>query len=227
MSIQRITLSVIQQIDIYDLPPLQCSDRNCQGRKHKLEIDQVCNLLADMCISTADPALPKVAKRNAITGWNVDILPLKRTAEFWGKIWRENGRPSTGIVSDIFRKCRREYHYAIRAKTSHDDSLRRERLAESVAVNNSRDTSREIRKIAVSHKTSPLHIDVVTDRGDIEHHFGNENNPVYNSIPVVKSCHKWTCFLEEHVKSLNWKHDYTWSLRSRTLVVYTVIFAEK
>ena len=44
--------------------------------------------------------------------------------------------------------------------------------------------SREIRKIAVSRKTSPLHIDVVTDRGDIAHHFGNKNNPVYKSIPV-------------------------------------------
>ena len=170
--------------DIYDLPSLQCSDRNCQDRTHRLEIDQVCTLLTDMCISAADLALPKVAKRNAIPGWNADILPLKRTAEFWGNIWRENGRPSTGIVCDIFRKCRREYHYAIRAKKSNDDSLRKERLAESVAANNSRDMWREIRKISSSRKTSPPHIDGVTDRADIAQHFGNKYNSLYNSIPV-------------------------------------------
>ena len=170
--------------DIYDLPSLQCSDRNCQDRTHRLEIDQVCTLLTDMCISAADLALPKVAKRNAIPGWNVDILPLKRTAEFWGNIWRENGRPSTGVVSDIFRKCRREYHYAIRAKKSHDDSLRKERLAESVAANNSRDMWREIRKISSSRKTNPPQIDGVTACADIAQHFGNKYNSLYNSIPV-------------------------------------------
>ena len=84
--------------DIYDLPSLQCTDRNC----HRSEIDQVRTLLTDMCIYAADLTLPKVAKRHAIPGWNVDILPLKGTAEFWRLIWHENGRPSTGIVSHIF-----------------------------------------------------------------------------------------------------------------------------
>ena len=34
--------------DIYDLPSLQCSDRNCKDRTHRLEIDQVCTLLTDV-----------------------------------------------------------------------------------------------------------------------------------------------------------------------------------
>ena len=103
--------------NIYDLPSFQGTDRNCQDRTQMLEIDQVCALLADVYISAADLTLPKVAKRNAIPGWNVYMMPLKWTAEFWGKIWRAIGRPSTGIVPYIFRKCRREYHYAIRAKS--------------------------------------------------------------------------------------------------------------
>ena len=37
--------------DIYDLPSLQCTDRNCQDRTHRLDIDQVCTLLAlQMCV---------------------------------------------------------------------------------------------------------------------------------------------------------------------------------
>ena len=70
--------------DIYDLPSLQYFDRNCQDHTHRLEIDQVCILLTDICIFVAALALPKVAKRNAIPGCNVAILPLKRTAEFLG-----------------------------------------------------------------------------------------------------------------------------------------------
>ena len=35
--------------DIYDLPSLQCSDRNCQDRTHRLEIDQVCTFL-QICV---------------------------------------------------------------------------------------------------------------------------------------------------------------------------------
>ena len=108
--------------DIYDLPSLQYADRICQDRTHRLEIDQLCTLLTYICICATDMIMHKVTKRNAISGWNVDILSLKWTAEHWSKIWCKNGMPVIAIISDIFRKCRLEYHYAIRAKTFHDNS---------------------------------------------------------------------------------------------------------
>ena len=40
------------------------------------------------------------------------------------------------------------------------------------------------KKISSSRKTSPPHIDGVTDRAAIAQHFGNTYNSLYNSIPV-------------------------------------------
>ena len=99
---------------IGELSCLRCNDVNCENPIHLYEIDLLCSMLTDMCITAADATLPKVGAKCKFPGWLKEVQPLKNVAAFLGAIWKENGRPHTGIVSDIYMRCRHEYHYTIR-----------------------------------------------------------------------------------------------------------------
>ena len=103
------------------------------------QIDELCKLLTDMCIESANLCLPKVNSRKVIPGWNDSINELKQSSLLWGKIWKDNGRPTDGVVADVYRKSRRDYHNAIKSMQSQDALVRRKRMAECLATNDSRD----------------------------------------------------------------------------------------
>ena len=128
---------------IYDLSSLQCKDRFCQDDHHKAEIYQSCVLLSDICISAVKLTLPKARNNKPIPGWNDKIRPLKHIVDFWSEIWCQNGKPDVGLVADIFRKTRRDYHYAVRAQPLQAELTRKEKLAVCLADNNSRDLWKE------------------------------------------------------------------------------------
>ena len=133
------------------LSSLQCKDRFCQDDHHQAEIDQLCVLLSDVCISAANLTLPKARNNKPIPGWNDKLWPLKHIADFWSAIWRQNGKPDVGLVADIFRKTRRDYHYAVRAQKLQAELTSKEKLAVCLADKNSRDLWKEIKKIKPQH----------------------------------------------------------------------------
>ena len=49
----------------------------------------------------------------SIQGWKTEVKPHRDDSLYWGNIWRQAGRPTTGWVHDIFAKIRRQYHLAV------------------------------------------------------------------------------------------------------------------
>ena len=61
--------------------------------------------------------------------------------------------PRDGVVAEIMRRTRAQYHYAIRKLKLNAIALRRNVMAESIINNNSRDLWSEIRKVRNTTKT--------------------------------------------------------------------------
>jgi hypothetical protein len=65
----------------------------------------------------------------------------------WHNIWIDCGRPKTGNVADIMRRTRAQYHYAIRAVKRDETNIIRQRFAQAVLGDSSRDLWKEVKKI--------------------------------------------------------------------------------
>ena len=48
-----------------------------------------------------------------IPGWSESIAPLRTNSLFWHRIWVDCGRPHHGVVAEVMRKTRAQYHAAI------------------------------------------------------------------------------------------------------------------
>ena len=69
---------------IGELSCLRCNDVNCENPIHLYEIDLLCIMSTDMCITAADATLPKVGAKCKFPGWSKEVQPLKNVAAFWG-----------------------------------------------------------------------------------------------------------------------------------------------
>ena len=75
------------------------------------------------------------------------IQPLKDKSLFWHNIWVDMGRPHEGIVAHIRRSTRASYHRAIRQALKDGNNVVKNKLADSILRNNSRDFWKEIKEV--------------------------------------------------------------------------------
>ena len=86
-------------------------------------------------------------KSKNIPGWNDYIKHLKLTASFWRNLWRDISSPLTGHIHDIMKETRRKYHYGIRNVKSNEEDIKKQKIAETLCDNNSRQFWLEVKKI--------------------------------------------------------------------------------
>ena len=165
------------------LPCLTCTNRKCRDPQHLADIDNLCKSLIDLCINAADITIPKVGKKKMIPNWNTEIKRLKEIANFWGNIWKDCGRPPNGCVLDIYRKCRHEYHYAIRKLRANETDMRKQNLAEHIASNNSRDLWKELNKLKSTSRVTAPQIDGCNSAPEINEVFHEKYKSLYNCAP--------------------------------------------
>ena len=60
----------------------------------------------------------------AIPGWKETVKPQRESALFWHSIWVSARRPITGVLHNIMRKTRNQYHYAIRKVRKKSEQIR-------------------------------------------------------------------------------------------------------
>ena len=173
---------LLELSDLSQFDCINCEDYTCRDKAHLDQIDALCNQLTDICIQAANKTLPKVKQKKTLPKWNESIKPLKDDAKFWGDIWRQCGRPSTGVVVDIYRKCRRSYHYAIRALKKKEQTSRLDRLAECMAKSKTRDLWTELKKIRGHSKVSAPNIDGEVDPRAINSIFANKYKGLFNTL---------------------------------------------
>ena len=90
--------------------------------------------------------------------------------------------PRDDVVAEIMRCTHAQYHYAIRKLKRNAIALRRNAMAESIIINNSRDLWSENRKVRNTTKTVFTCIDGVTGDINIAELFSNKYNELYNSV---------------------------------------------
>ena len=66
-------------------------------------------------------------------------MPLNAKSLFWHIVWIDCVRPKTGAVADVMRRTRVSYHYAIRRVRCNERNIIKERFADAMLVDNTRD----------------------------------------------------------------------------------------
>ena len=126
--------------DIY-LPTscIECNDYFCVNDTHRSDITRYCNELIMSCLSAGWSVFPMCFPRKPLKPYfNNIIAPHKEQSLLWHAIWVNAGRPREGIVAQIMRQTRAKYHYFIRWAHNNQSHLKRGRMAEAIANNDSR-----------------------------------------------------------------------------------------
>ena len=87
----------------------------------------------------------KVSK--PIPGWNYFVKEFQQKSIFWNKIWSENDSPNNGILFDLRKKSRRDYHNAIKMVKMNEDYILRSNVGSALSDSNPKIFWQQIRKI--------------------------------------------------------------------------------
>jgi hypothetical protein len=115
------------------------------------------------------------------------VREVRNDSIFWGNIWRQCGRPKDGIVADLMRKNKREYHYAVRDVKRRESELRKVRMSESVIANKGRDFWTELRKMNPKARKITPRIGAAVGDQNIVRLLQDKYQRLYNSVPTEAS----------------------------------------
>ena len=199
---EMIKMRLVEKLSIQSLT---CDIVNCDSKQHFHELDLVCEYLEDVLIDSAMAIFPKSKKKKAKPYWKEKIQPLKDDSLFWHWMWTECGKPTEGVITEIYKNCKRRYHYAIRKLQRDQRELRNARMAESIAKNKSRDLWRELNKMKPRSKITPPQVDGCTDNKSVCNIFANKYQTLFNTVP---SDHRIMCGIKERLQTrINEIHD--------------------
>ena len=138
--------SLLSSIDV-PASAVQCNNLFCN--EHGETIEYLHSAIANACISASDAALPTNSKGRGkiIPGWNEQVKLARERAILWHTLWKENHSPSSGLIYEIRRKTRSEYHYALRKLRDGERSLRYEKMSRRVLADNSSKFWEEVKRI--------------------------------------------------------------------------------
>ena len=117
---------------------------------HNGAVGQYAAAITAACVSAANSAIPLSCDRHVgsrrIPGWNERVEPLRQKSLFWHNIWCDCGRPKNGVVADCMRRSRASYHYSIRQVKKDEDNIIRERIANALIDDPTRNFWSEVKK---------------------------------------------------------------------------------
>ena len=119
-------------------------------------------------------------------GWSEQVRPLREKSLFWHRIWIECGRPKTGAVAESMRRTRAAYHYAIRKIKKEEDAIVRERTADALLNDKSRDFWAEIKRIRGRKTCLSKVMDGLTETQSIAQMFAAKYRELFSSVPYTQ-----------------------------------------
>jgi hypothetical protein len=111
------------------------------------------------------------------------VAPFREKSLFWHQLWIANDRPRSGIIADIMRRTRAQYHYAIRSVNKNRDDIVNERFATAMITNNDRDFWREAKRLRNSKVGCSNNVDGLSSPNDIAQLFATKYEDLYTSVP--------------------------------------------
>ena len=97
---------------------------------------------------------------------------------FWHKLWKENECPRSGVISDIRRKTRAQYHNVLKKVQRNEKDIRFSRMASSFYDPDKRNFWTEIKKARGRNTSYSTPIDC-----SISDLFSAKYKNLYNSVP--------------------------------------------
>ena len=103
----------------------------------------------------------------------------------------ESGKPNTGLVYQIMKRTRHQYHYAVRRCKSDKLHIQKQRLAEN--IHNSTNFWREIEKINPANKLSTTIMDHANGDKEITITLVNKYETLYSRVPMIM---RWINYIQ-------------------------------
>jgi len=116
--------------------------------------------------------------------WSEHVQPLREKSIFWHRLWVECGRPH---VADCMRRSRAAYHYAIQRIRKNEADIVRDRIAESMLNNKSRNFWSEIKHIRSHSASSSKTVDCISDSSSISKLFADKYRELYTCVSYNES----------------------------------------
>jgi hypothetical protein len=148
---------------------------------HRDEINAYHDEIVVACLNAAERAIPKCSKKGK-AGWKELVDPSKKESVFWHRIWVSNGRPRSGWISDIRNSTRREYKRISRWVVHNQEQLRADKMAASLASNNTRDLWREVKDVRRSGVPAPNLVDDTQGEEEVCSLFARKYSELYSSV---------------------------------------------
>jgi len=162
---------------------IECTDFMCM--KHCNDIQKYHDDLISCCLKASEASIPmsKPAKLcHKVPGWNDHVKSHRDTAMFWHGMWKDNGSPNSGIIFDIRRKTRYQYHNAIRAVKRNKLSWNATKVAEGFVDNCNIHFWSEIKKLKGNTCSRTNSVDGISGACNIANTFHEKYKHLYNIV---------------------------------------------
>ena len=121
---------------------LLCRDVKCCNSSHQL--NTYASEISQALVAAAEVAIPHTSevccnKNKSIPGWTEFVEPLIAKSLFRHNVWVDCDMPKTVAVTDVMRRTRASYHYAIRCVRRNKRNIINKRFADAMLVDNTRD----------------------------------------------------------------------------------------
>jgi hypothetical protein len=167
---------------------LLCNKFSCTCTRHTQLLEGYAESIIRACSESAACTIPLVSNKISSTkhttaGWSEFVKPVREKSLFWHNLWIENNRPRDGVVAECMRRTRAAYHNAVRQVRRNQENIVRQRVAQSLLCNKTRDFWQEIKKIRSSKSTICSHnIDGCCNTTDIANLFTAKYRELYTSV---------------------------------------------
>jgi exonuclease III len=162
---------------------IQCLNPLCKD--HISEISKFHDDII-LCLTEADTVIPSYVPKKkynrSLSGWDEHVQKPKETSIFWHALWKSCGSPNSGVVFDIRRRTRHEYHYCVRKCKKHNMSLHASSLASSLSNNNVSSFWSQVKSVFGKSGTLPSAVDNSHGEENIVNVFANKYDHLYNSV---------------------------------------------
>lgn len=166
---------------------LLCTDMNCKEASHHCAIGQYAEAISGACLAAAESCIPHTSNHctgpKRVPGWSERVEPLRQKSLFWYRLWVECGRPRSGAVADCMRRTRASYHCAVRQVKRNENTIVRERIANALIDDPSRNFWTEVKKIRNNKACNSRIVDGCTDESSIAQLFALKYRELYSSVP--------------------------------------------
>ena len=188
---------------------LNCSDFNCHKESHRSHLQSYYKCIIDACTTAGSVFSKSVSKssRKLVPGWSDVVSDYKKKALMWHSIWKTNGSPRFGLIANIRRKTRADYHRAVKFVKVNREILITNKMAYDLSRNNTQNFWDAVKKVTKTKILFPNNVDSCCSEEALSNLFVNKYRSLYNSVSYnVNECNKLKTKINDNIKELGAKN---------------------